>query len=886
MRFFRQASRGLRALFHGAEADRGVDEELEHFLIEATREHERRGLSPADARRAALQSVGNITVTREEVRSSGWEHGLDTLIGDVRHTLRWLRSSPAFTISATVTLALGIGTSTAVFSAINPILLRPLPFPNAERIVTVADRTQNGGAMAPTLGSYVELAARSRSFDVLAAADGWQPSLIGTGEPERLVGQRVTPNYFDVFSATPLAGRTFVPDDARTGGTVVVILAEAFVERRFGGDRAIVGKTIDLNGQPCTIIGVMPRSFANVLAPATDVWMPLEPRVTSEFSSSAWGHHFTLVGRLTEHTTVERATRELDAIGAASIPQFARPSWASLQQGLLLRSVRDDIAGPVKPALLAIVGAVFVLLAIACVNVTNLLLARSAQRQPELAMRAALGASSGRLIRQLVTESVVLACCGGTLGVAVAELVLRALVAASPPGLPRVEAIRLDGSVLLFALATTTLVGIAMGVLPALSATSKRQGAGLHRGTRTVAARHGAMRSALVIAEVALALVLLINAGLLLRTMQSILAVPAGFDATHVVTLQTTEAGRAFDSPSSQLLFLQQSLDAVRQVPGVRSAAFTSQLPLSGDVDGYGFEALSVPASRGGGMGSAMRYAVTPDYFAALGIPLRAGRLLDASDRVGSARSVVISAAMAKTLFGDRNPLGEQMRFGPEMNDTSAWHTVVGVVGDVKHFSLVADAPNAFYVVNGHWTWVDRVNTLVVRTSGDPMTIAPLLKRAVWSVSTHVPIQRIRTMDSFIEGSAGQRRFALLVIEAFAVAALVLAAVGLYGVISGGVIERFREIGIRTALGAAPGRIAAEVLRRSFALTGIGVAIGVLGAVVATRWLSSMLYGVSRVDPITYIGVTALLGVTAGVAAWIPARKAVRVDPTVALRAE
>ena len=314
-------------------------------------------------------------------------------------------------------------------------------------------------------------------------------------------------------------------------------------------------------------------------------------------------------------------------------------------------------------------------------------------------MRAALGASSGRLFRQLVTESVVLAFCGGALGVAVAELVLRGLMAASPPGLPRVDAIRLDGQVLLFAIAVTTLVGLAMGVLPALSAAFGRADSGLHRGTRTVAGGRSATRNVLVVAEVALALVLLINAGLLLRTMRSILAVPAGFDGSHVVTLQITEAGHAFDSTAAQLQFLQQTLDAVRRTAGVKSASFTSQLPLSGDIDGYGFEALSVPDSRGGGLGSAMRFAVTPDYFATLGIPLRAGRFLDATDRPNGARSVVINATMAKKLFRDRNPLGEQMRFGPEMNDTTAWHTIVGVVGDVKHYSLVADAPDAFYVV-------------------------------------------------------------------------------------------------------------------------------------------------------------------------------------------
>jgi len=886
VRPFRQIARGLRSLLRAERADHDVSDELEHFIEEAAREYEARGLSRTDALRAARQAVGSVTAAREEVRSSGWEHSIDTLIGDVRHTLRWLRSRPEFTISATATLALGIGASAAVFSAINPILLRPLPFPNADRIVTVADFTGNGGSMPVTLGSYVELKSRSRSFDVLAAADGWQPSLLASGNPERLVAQRVTPNYFEVFAAIPLTGRLFRADEGRAGDACVVIVAESFVERRFAGDRAMVGRSLNLNGNPCMVVGVMPRTFANVLAPTADLWTPMEPRATADFNSSAWGHHYTIVGRIGAHASIESASRELLAIGKAPIPQFARPPWASLRQGMLVRGVRDEIAGPVKPALFAIIGAVFVLLAIACVNVTNLLLARGVQRRHEISMRAALGASGGRLFRQLITESLVLAAGGGILGVVVAELALRGLLAASPPGLPRVDAIHLDGSVLLFAMVVTTLVGLAMGALPAMNVAFGRQDSTLQRGTRTVAGGRGVMRSTLVIIEVALALVLLVNAGLLLRTVRSILAVPPGFDSAHVITLQIAESGHAFDSSSAQLTFLQQALDAVRRVPGVKSAAFTSQLPLSGDVDGYGFEAQSVAGSEGGAMGSAMRYSVSQDYIATMGIPLRAGRLFDVNDRPDGARSVVISATMAKNLFGSKNPIGERMRFGPEMSDPNQWHTVVGVVGDVKQFTLVADAPDAFYVVNGQWSWVDRVHTLVVRTSGDPTALVPQLKQAVWSVSDQVPIQRIRTMDSFIAASAGQRTFALTVIKTFAIAALLLAAVGLYGVIAGGVIERFREIGIRTALGAAPTRIAGEVVGRALSLTAIGVGVGLGVAAVTTRWLSSMLYGVSRVDPITYVAVVALLALTAGVAAWSPARRAVSVDPTVALRVE
>lgn len=886
MRLLRQTIHGVRALFRARATDNDVDDELRHFADEAAREYERLGLSPDAARRAAQQAVGNLTVAREHVRSSGWEHWIDTLLADVRYTLRSLRSRPAFTFSATATLALGIGASTVVFSAVNPILLSPLPFPGAERIVTLSDFAQNGGPMPATLGSYIELRARSRSFDVLAASDGWQPSLTGAGDPERIIGQRVTPNYFDVFSAAPLAGRLFVSDDAHTGGARVVVLAEAFVDRRFGGDRNLVGRAIDLDGDPYTVVGIMPKRFANVLSPGVDAWTTIRDASTADFSSSVWGHHYQIVGRLRKGGTVESATRELLNIGRASLAAFARPPWASLAQGLIVRSVRDDIAGPVRPALLAIIGAVIVLLAISCANVTNLLLARGAQRRQEMAMRSALGASSGRLLRQLLTESVVLALCGGLLGIAVAEFGLRALLAVSPPGLPRADAIHIDGTVLMFALAVTTAIGLAMGTLPAIGAAFGGLESSLRRGARTVAGGRGSARGLLVVGEVALALTLLISAGLLLRTVRRILAVPAGFDGSHAMTLQLITAGHAFDSSAAQLQYLQDVLTAVRRVPGVEQAAFTNQVPLTGDVDGYGYQALSTGTDPNNTAGSGMRYAVTSDFFSVLRIPIRQGRGLDATDRPDGARSVVINASMAKRLFGDRNPIGQQMRFGPEIGSGGGWHTVVGVVGDVKHYSLVADAPDAFYIVVGQWPWVDRAQSLVVRTSGDPSALTSTLERAIWSVNARVPIQRVRTFDSILAASTGPRRFALRVIETFAIVALLLAAVGLYGVVSGGVIERFREIGIRTALGAAPGRIAREIVGRALAMTAVGTVVGILGGLFATRWLTSMLYEISPVDPFTYGVVALVMAVTAGLAAWAPARRAAGVDPTVALRVD
>ena len=675
-------------------------------------------------------------------------------------------------------------------------------------------------------------------------------------------------------------------EDERPGAPRIVVLSNGLLRRRFGGDRSIVGRTVELDGDSYTVVGIMPATFDNVIAPAAEVWSPLRDRVTGDFSSREWGHHYKIIGRLAPASTVASGMGELLAIGRTPIPGFARPTWASLERGLLVRSMQDDVAAPVKPTLLAMIGAVVLLLLIAAVNVTNLLLARGALRRPEFAMRAALGAGRGRILAQLLTESLVLAVAGGLLGLLVARVGVRALLAVSPVGLPRLDAIRIDAGVFIFALCLTTIVGLLVGLMPALGAARADSTHGLQRLGGRITSRRAGARSILVVSEVALALVLLVSAGLLLRSVKRLLSVPPGFDPSHVVTMQVVEAGHAFDSDTARLQLYEQTLDAVRHLPGVIVAAYTSQLPLSGDIDGYGFEAQSVASTLGGNGGSALRYAVTPDYFAAMGIPLRQGRLIDASDRAGAPEAVVINESMARRLFGTRNPIGERLRFGPEVGSTRAWDYVVGVVGDVKHYSLASEAPAAFYVASAQWDWVDNVQTLVVRARGNAAALVPALERAVWTVDANRPIQRVRTMDSFVAASAGQRRFALLVIETFAVAALVLAAVGLYGVIAGGVVERIREIGIRAALGAAPADIVGHVVGRALLLAATGSAIGVAASLGATRLIQSMLFSVSRLDAVTYGGVIALLLLTATVAAWAPARRAAGVDPTRALRAD
>jgi predicted permease len=882
---WRHLTRGLRALTHRKSTDADVADELRYYLDLSAAAHERSGLAPEAARRAAQLEMGNMTVAREHVRSYGWENAVETLATDVRYALRRLRANPAFTVVSVLTLALGIGAATTIFSVVNPILFASLPYPRADRLVTLAERSTNGSGMAPTFGTYVELLARSRSFESLAAADRWQPSLTGTGEPERLVGQRVSAAYFRTLGIAPIVGRDFAPSEDQPNGTRVAILSDRLVQRRFGGDRGIVGRAIRLNDDEYLVIGVMPPRFTDVLAPAADIWAPLQAPTRSEFNSRQWGHHYQIVGRLRPELGDEKARDELKTLAALPIGEFARPPWADMRNGVLVQSLQEVVAGEVRPALLAIIGAVLLLLAIACANVTNLLLARSAQRRAELAMRVALGAGRGRLVRQLLTESLVLAVLGGLGGLAVAAIGVRTLIALSPPGLPRADAIAIDGPVFVFALVASAVIGLLVGVVPALGS-ARGLGEGLQGGSRRATGTRSGVRRALVVAEVALALVLLVGAGLLMRSLERLFAVAPGFDASRLLTMQVIDPGQAHRSDTTLRQFYERALDAARQVPGVTAAAFTSQLPLSDDLDGYGYEVASTPAVKAGEDGAALRYVVTPGYFAAMRIPLRRGRLLNATDADAMPEAVVISESFARQKFGTRNPIGERVRFGPEAGSDRPWDLIVGVVGDVKQQGLASTTTDAFYVAMGHWRWVDNVQSLIVRTSGDPAALAPAIKRAVWSVDANQPIQRVMTMDALISLSASQRRFAFLIIESFALAALVLAAVGIYGVLSGSVSERMREIGVRSALGATRRSILTLIVRQGLTLVLVGIVIGVGGAVAATRALVSLMFNVSRLDPLTYLGVGVLLVGVSLLACWLPAWRAARIDPAITLRAE
>ena len=849
------------------------------------------GMSPESAHYAAERQFGNAVRLKEQSHEAV-EFRFETVLQDVRYAARQLHKNLGFAFAAIVVLALGIGATTAIFSAVNPILFKSLPYPHPDRVMMIFE-SQAGGSGQPNFGDYQGIFERSHSFDAMAAMKPWQPAMTGIGEPELFEGQRVSAGYFRALGVIPALGRDFQSSDDVVNGPNVVILSDRLWRRRFGAAPSIIGRAITLEtsssqltaSSSFTVIGVMPGGFENVLSSAAELWAPLQYDHSLPFGGREWGHHLRMVARLEPGVSKEQAASELNAI----LPTFGKEhakgfeSAGGIPTGAIVASLHDDLAASVKPALLAILGAVGLVLLIASVNVTNLLLARGAQRQTEFAVRAALGAGKGRLLRQLVTESLLLALIGGTLGVALAEMGIRALVALSPPGLPRVDAIRLDGAVLIFALAITTCIGVVVGLVPAIHASRSDPQSGLQRGSRTTVGGHQVARRSLVISEVALALVLLVSAGLLLRSLERLFSVDPGFDPSHVLTMQVQESGHRYAADDVRARFFEQALDAVRQIHGVTSAAFVSQLPLSGDYEVYGIEFEAYPND----MAAAFRYAVSPDYFKTMHIPLRRGRLLDENDRPGAPVAVLISESLAKRRFHDRDPIGQRVRMGPNaQRPDKPWATIVGVVGDVKQLSLGLNQLDAFYTTPRQWEWVDNGQSAVVRVNGDAAGLASAVRTAIWSVDKDQPIIRIATMESLVTQSEAQRRFALILFEAFALVALVLAGTGLYGVLSGSVTERTREIGIRAALGATRSDILTLVVRQGMRLTAFGVAVGLAGAVAASQALITLMFGVSRLDPVTYVGVIITLLVVSAIACWVPAWRAARVDPSITLRAE
>src|SRR5690349_298548 len=895
----KEISRRMAGLKLAPARESEIVEELAQHLDDRYQELLADGTSDIDAERLTLAELSENELFRElqsierktppEPIVTGTNRKINLFAdiwNDLRYGIRMLLKKPGFTAIAVITLALGIGASTAIFSAVNPILFEALPYPNPSQLVTISDDFGTlDSSVGMTFGTYRELVQRSRSFTAIAVTRPWQPAMTGPAEPERLEGQRVSASYFQVLGVSPALGLNFDPSDDRPNGSNSVIISEGLWQRRFNGEGSIVGRQVTLNGTSFTIIGVMPRAFENVLSPKAEVWSLLQYDASlPSFEGREWGRHLRMVGRLKPGIGKDQAKSELNTIARTPLPEFPRPRHASLDSGMLVISLQDQVTRGVKPALMAVLGAVVLLLLIACVNVANLLLARGAGRRGEFAMRIALGAERNRMIRQLLTESLLLALLGGVLGLPVAVFGIRALMTLSPIELPRMVDIGVDSTVFAFALAVTTLVGLGVGLIPALHASQGDLNIKLQQSSRRTAGGHQWTRRTLIIAEVSLALVLLVGAGLLFRSLSLLFAIDPGFDTSQLLTMQVQASGSRFDDEKTHRFFAE-SLEAVRQLPGVSAAAFTSQLPLSGDLDdGYGVKFESNVTDNPSENRGAFRYAVSPGYLETMGIPLRRGRLLNAHDTANTPPVVLISESLATSKFQNQDPIGQRLRLGAS---DGPWSTTVGVVGDVKQTSLTVSQANAVYMTTDQWSlFADRALWLVVRTRGESVELVFAIRQAIWSVDKDQPIVRVATMDQRLASSAAERRFALILFEAFGFVAVVLVAVGLYGVLSASVTERTREIGVRLALGAQRRDVLYLILRQGLTLTLAGVSLGLLASLAVTRLLTNLLYGVSATDPLVFAGVALLLTVVALLACYVPARRAMKVDPLVTLRYE
>ena len=806
---------------------------------------------------------------------------MNGLLHDMRYALRQLRKNQGFAGAAILILALGIGGTTAIFSILNPLLFEPLPYPQSRRIMMIWYGGNGGERIPETFNTYRELAKRNRSFESLAVMKPWQPAFSGADQPERLDAQRVSADYFRVLGIQPAEGRDFGPSDDIPNGPGVVILSDAFWRQVFGADGSILGRQITLDDESYTVIGVMPRAFEDVLAPSARVWSPLQydpNRLSTD--AREWGHHLRLIGRLRGHVKPLQASNDLSLIASTPIEEFPRPRWASLDHGFVLSPLQDDMTRGVRPALVAAFVAVLLVFLIASVNVANLALAQSVRRQPELAMRAALGAGPTRLARQIITEILILAVAGSGIGLVLASAAIRLLVSFGPPDLPRIGSMQIDGTVFLFALLLSMIIGISAGLAPAFYASRRQLNDTLQQSSQRISGSHQLTRRALVVLEVATAIVLLVSTGLLFRSLRRLLTVPPGFDPSHVLSMQVQTFGRRYEDDRIRHQFFQRALDAVRQVPGVRGAAFTSQLPLSGDSDVYGAHFEDDAAGTGEPV---YRYSVTPEYFQVLKIALQSGRVLNEQDRADTPRVVVISESLARRRFPNESPIGKRLQIG---SNNGPAYTVVGVVDDVKQSGLALSDSDAVYTTTAQWHWADPSLSLVVRSNANVSELTSSIRKTIWSIDKDLPIMRVSLMSDLVTRSEGERHFTVILFELFGIISLALAAIGLYGVQSGDVEERTREIGVRSALGASPRSILILILKRGVALTTVGICIGIVAAAIATRTLRAFLFEITPLDVLTYAGVVALLFVSATAASYIPARRAAKVDPMVALRYE
>jgi putative ABC transport system permease protein len=806
---------------------------------------------------------------------------MNTLLQDLRYGARMLLKAPGFTLVAVITLALGIGANTAIFSVVNAVLLRPLPFENPDRLMTVWENNLKQGQDHGSVGgaNFTDWKNQNQVFESLAAYFNWNYNLTGGDEPQRLRAVVVSGDFFQTLASVAAAGRALAPEDDQEGKDDVIVLSHAFWQSRFGASREIIGQTIMLNGRGHTVVGVMPPSF-HFPDERVDIWRPMA--MSAQQAQNRQGKWLSVIGRLKTGVSIEQASAEMNTIARQLEQQYPDANAGS---GVQLLPLHEEIVGKISSLLLILLGAVGFVLLIACANIANLLLARASSRQKEIAVRAALGASRRRLISQFLTESLLLAVMGGVLGLLIALWGSDALIALSPGNIPRLQEAGMDGRVLGFTLLLALLTTLIFGLAPAWQASKpdlnevlKEEGRGASSGSGR------SLRSLLVVAEVAVSVVLLVGAGLMIKSFIQLQSVNAGFDPHNLLTMEVTLPPARYGQNQQQIAFFQQALEQIKTLPGVESAGAVQDLPFKFNAMSFPVTLEDQPARPAAEQPKAVYRAVTDDYFRTLGIPLLKGRWFTAQDDQNTLPVVIINQAMASRFWPDQDPLGKHIRFG-EANDPA--YAIVGVVGDIKHMGLDADEGAVMYQPHAQkrFGWL-RWMTVVVRTNEEPMSLAAAVRSRIQEIDKDQPVYNVATMEQLLTKSIAQPRFSTLLLGVFALLALALTAIGVYGVVSYTIAQRTREIGIRMALGAQVRDVLRLVIGQGLKMVLLGVALGLSGAGVLSHVMKSLLFGVSATDPAIFAIISVLLTGVALLACYLPARRAAKVDPMVALRYE
>jgi putative ABC transport system permease protein len=876
-------SRAMAAIGLGR-PDRDLTDELAFHQDMLEARHRAAGLDADGARRAARLDLGGRTQIAEAWRDQRGLPFVDTLRQDVRYGFRLLRREPGFTCAALITLTLGIGANTAIFTIVDAVLLRPLPYAEPDRLVTVGDEGVRGSSSNVGYETMIDLRERSRTFESFAMMRSWVPTLVTNGEAERLPAVRVSWNYFQMLGVRPALGRPFTADDDRPDHWRVLLLSDALWRRRFDADPSVVGRTVVMNDRRYEVVGVMPASYEPLAERRysnadAQLWAPIGYAVGGD-SACRSCRHLRGFGRIKRGVTFAAALAELNAIRET----LRRDHTTDYDAGsMALAPLQDALTEDVRPALVVLLGAVAFVLLIACANVANLLLARSVTRRRELTLRAVLGAGRGRLTRQLLTEACLLGAGGAVLGSGLAMAGVRALATLAPLSLPRVDQIAVDGRVLAFTAAVSLLTSVLFGLAPALKGAVSGMQRTLAVDSRTSAGGPSRARAVLVVADLVLALVLLAGAGLMLRTMVALTHANPGFQTERILAMPFSLVGNAYAEDPAVVAFQNRALEKLRALPGVTGAALADQIPFGADYDCRGFHAQGRMKPNTVDDPCIERYGITPDYFRVMDIPLLAGRTFADGDTATSQPVIIISQSAATAVWGTGNPIGAQVRIGDARK--GPWRTVVGIVADVHHDDLTAPLVPAFYTPQAQFT--DSYLVAVLRTSGmDAAALAPAARDVMRQIDPSVPVYDVATVSALVAKSGAQRLFVMRLLAGFAVVAVLLAAVGLYGVVAYGVSQRTREVGLRIALGAQPSDVLRLVLSGGLALVGAGLAAGLLVSIAATRYLGSLVFGVSPTDPLTFAGAAAILSVAALLAHWVPIRRALGIDPAAALRTE